>query len=314
MENKLDPKIDELLHSLEDMTDDELQHWGIKGMRWGQRRYQNKDGSLTPAGRKRYTNPDGSLNEKGKKYIAKEKERLEAEKKTIARQKRTNAKFDQLEKMREENESLKNGKSKKSEDSDEDAPQTPKKKSTSELTDKELQDKVNRLRNEEAYRDLSKRLGSDGAKSELDMKISEMEKQKHYLQLQKDINSLTPKKVSKGKQFVSSIMSKVVGPAAAEVGKKALTGYLEKTVSKKLGLSDDNSVEKRMEKQNKEYQARQTKANALKAEAVLAKYLKDNFNGDSPKPDASTQSKVDSILKYLDREGKTLDDYFPDVE
>lgn len=32
----------------------ELHHWGIKGMKWGQRRYQNKDGSLTPAGRKRY--------------------------------------------------------------------------------------------------------------------------------------------------------------------------------------------------------------------------------------------------------------------
>ena len=33
---------------------DELQHWGIKGMKWGVRRYQNKDGSLTPKGKKRY--------------------------------------------------------------------------------------------------------------------------------------------------------------------------------------------------------------------------------------------------------------------
>ena len=34
--------------------DNELQHHGIKGQKWGVRRYQNADGSLTAAGRKRY--------------------------------------------------------------------------------------------------------------------------------------------------------------------------------------------------------------------------------------------------------------------
>lgn len=35
------------------MDYNEIYHHGIKGMKWGVRRYQNKDGSLTPAGKKR---------------------------------------------------------------------------------------------------------------------------------------------------------------------------------------------------------------------------------------------------------------------
>jgi len=37
------------------MAESELYHYGIKGQRWGVRRFQNEDGSLTAAGRERYS-------------------------------------------------------------------------------------------------------------------------------------------------------------------------------------------------------------------------------------------------------------------
>lgn len=44
----------------------ELYHHGIKGMKWGVRRYQNEDGSLTKAGKKKYAKLEKKVVSKGK--------------------------------------------------------------------------------------------------------------------------------------------------------------------------------------------------------------------------------------------------------
>ena len=51
-------------------SDEELSHHGILGQKWGVRRYQNKDGSLTSAGKKRY-DEDGSLTSAEQKRLSK---------------------------------------------------------------------------------------------------------------------------------------------------------------------------------------------------------------------------------------------------
>ena len=147
---------------------DELYHHGIKGMKWGVRRYQNSDGSLTLRGKKKY-----GTRENFERHLASKKF------------KKSSHKLSGIEKKKPI-------------------------KSAKDMTDDELKSRINRL---------------------------QMERQ--YLDLNKQISSLTPKKVSKGEQFIKAIGKDIIAPAAKNIGKQ----YLEKALKKNLRLDIKDTLE-----------------------------------------------------------------------
>ena len=76
----------------------ELYHHGIKGMRWGVRRYQNEDGTLTEAGRRRMGTIDFDKSTKSARatqrslnHLSREKAKMEADMASNQKKANTNA-------------------------------------------------------------------------------------------------------------------------------------------------------------------------------------------------------------------------------
>lgn len=103
-----------------------LMHHGIKGQRWGVRRFENKDGTLTAAGKQRYSIRD-RLHQKKEEY---ERAKYERRRNTALTSKKAKVVL----------------------------------KNADTLSDKELREKLNRLQMEQNLRDLDNKNTAWGVK------------------------------------------------------------------------------------------------------------------------------------------------------
>ena len=119
------------------MDQNELYHHGIKNQKWGERRYQYADGSLTPAGKKRYgtkSNYEKVLKAKGLK--AKVKAQKEREKQN-ARTEAEVAKYKKRAGIKEEKDT--------NSDKTKTAKTKPHVKTLSEMSNEEIQERIDEL-------------------------------------------------------------------------------------------------------------------------------------------------------------------------
>lgn len=202
-------------------TNEELQHWGIKGMRWGVRRYQTADGKLTPAGRKRYNADMAKLKEKNAK--------LDAKIKNKSAQERAKAR---IEKLKAEQEAKKQAlredkdKAKAEKKAAKEAAANAKAEAAKNKKDQEIEES---LKNKTAEFEAQK---AQIMRSKDPQKIlenahlftnQELNEAANRLQTEARIRDLVPEKVSKGAEVLNKTVD--VTKKASDIANNAVSIY-----------------------------------------------------------------------------------------
>lgn len=133
---------------MENFNQNYLQHWGVQGMKWGVRRYQKPDGTLTALGKKRYN---------------KEMEKLKKDQAIVKKKQATKSKIDKLNAKRQElddKEKELDGESTISRMKQKVSEKKASKPKTSarEMSDDELNKAIERMRLEKTYNQLMSEL------------------------------------------------------------------------------------------------------------------------------------------------------------
>lgn len=233
----------------------ELTHWGIKGMKWGVRRFQNKDGSLTEKGGKRYNGADyqprKSLGQKISDYKKTAKRKANLKKAREARATKQKAAEEAKLAAEQRKKDVAAGKIR-----------------AKDMTDEELQARIDRLNSE-----------------------------KRYKQLMEETDQ-TSKIASYGKQFAKKMWDQAIVPAATEAGKQIIKDALIKA-SKGDAKIEEFDLDKFWKNRNKMTSEQIADVNKrLQNEAQIKKRM------DNLKEEEQAAKKAEEAKKQTDKQEK----------
>lgn len=257
---------------------EELYHHGVKGQRWGFRRYQNADGSLTPAGKKRYGTKANFEKVQKAKLVAKGKDpktqREKAREKANARTEKELAKYRKKSGIKDE-------------------PETKQQKKTmKDFSNEELKAMTDRMTIEKNYIDAKRNLAAATPK--------QVNKGKEFA---KGIfnEAIRPALINTGKAYLEKTMKEALGLKNddMETLKKAAekAGYQKKIYEAK----DAAYKNLQNERKEQEYQESQKKKSQKQEEP---EHVTGNVEGTgtSSKKKEKTKSRNDDIIDAEFRE------------
>lgn len=219
-------------------VNDELKHWGIKGQKWGIRRFQNKDGSLTLDGGRRYNGSD---------YKPRKSSDGAAKKVGSALKKAGSA-------------TVKAG------------------KATKELINKSKEKKrLKEEEKRRQLVDAGKVSTKNMTTEEINRRIDRLNLEKRYNQILKETNPSNTV-INEGKSFVNKMWKEAVMPAAAEAGKTLLKDSLIKQGTKSLGLDKEDSLKKASELMQNKYNKAKYERQLYEEQEVLKQLKSGNLD------------------------------------
>ena len=269
----------------------ELTHWGIKNMKWGIRRFQNKDGSLTPEGGKRYNGSDykprKSLGQKISDYKKASAKKKQLEKARAARAEKKRAEEEAKAKAEQRKKDVESGKIK-----------------AKDMTSDELKDRINRLNDEKRYKQLMEETGHNSVIETYG---------KHFAKKMWD-QAIVPAATEAGKELVKKAIldaSKKDAPVE-EFNLDKMWKNRNKMTTKQIKdvqdrLNAENAIKKMMDKREKDKRAEDQAKEDVKQAKKEAKQAKKEA-AKKEKEKAEKEQAMKDYEAYQEKERSSRED------